>query len=410
MEFKLHKGSIKLLQKDTIHNGNISGINIYASEIETDSVQLSYIIPFYLKNLEASIDSASFSINTYTKAKIGAFAYSLADESFSVKNLSLKYDKDWVDVSKIRGVQDDVIEFDLKELKVSKMKYTSSFWTNLDIEAQQMLIDGLSLKINRNKNLNRPPEIEKPLFNKMVEKIPYNIDLDSIHVKHSSIAYGELAIGRQTPGIITINAINGNVTQLTTFEKRKQKLKEFKSSFTAKLNDAAAIHVDLNVPYYRDYFDFQAQIGPMPFKALNKSLTPLLGVEFNDGKLKRLNFKMKTNYFESTNHLEMDYEDLRLSIYEKEIAGAEHKKDFLTSIANVAVRDRNLPDKQGYIKANYKTKRNIYRSPFQHIVAGVLDGTKQIVPVKVVQTFMNNDENKRKIKERRKKRRKKKKI
>jgi hypothetical protein len=407
MEFKLHKGSIKLLQKDTIHNGNISGINIYAAEIETDSVQLSHIIPFYLKNLEASVDSASFNINTYTKAKMGAFAYSLADESFGVKNLSLKYDKDWIDVSKIRGVQDDVIEFDLKELKVSKMKYTSSFWTNLDIEAQQMLIDGLSLKINRNKNLNRPPEREKPLFNKMVEKIPYNIDLDSIHVKHSSIAYGELAIDRQTPGIITINAINGTVTQLTTFEERQQKLKEFKSSFTAKLNDAAAIQVDLDVPYHRDYFDFRARIGPMPLKALNKSLTPLLGVEFNDGHLKRLDFRMRASYYESSNSLEMDYDNMHLKIYEEESNGTEHEKDFLTSIANVAIRQHNLPENNDYIKANYNTQRNIYRSPVQHIVDGVLDGAKQIVPVRLVQTFIKTNDSKRKIKKKRKNRKRK---
>lgn len=410
MQFRLQDGAVQFYQNDSILKGQIHRININATEIKTDSVQFSQIIPFYLGNLEVRMDSAFYNINAYTKAKMGRFEYSIAEENLRIQNLALQLEKDWVSVSKIRGIQDDVIEFDLKEVSLSNMNYSSNFWTNLDIEAEKMEIDSLRLKINRNKNLTRPPDEAKPLFNEMVENIPFNIDLDSINIANSSILYGELGIGRQETGIITLNAVNGSIIQLTTFEDRKQKLNEFKGSFLAKLNNAGKVQVDLAVPYDRNFFDLHTRIGPMPFNNLNKSLIPLLGVQFNEGKLKRLNFKMKANYYESTNYLEMDYEDLRLSIYEKESAGSEHKKELLTSIANVAIRRDNLPDKSGYITANYKTKRNIYRSPFQYIVAGVLDGTKQIVPVKIVQTFMNNDENKRKIKERRKKRRKKKKI
>jgi hypothetical protein len=407
-EFQLHEGSVKLLEKDSTLKGQIHRIDINATEIKTDSIQLSHIIPFYLGNLEVSIDSAYYNINSYTKVTMGALEYSIAQESLRIQDLALKYDKNWVTVSENREFQDDVIEFELKEVSVTKMNYASSFWTNLDIEAQSMDIDGLHLSLKRNKNLRRSPDKAKPLFNGMVNKIPYNIDLDSINIKNSTILYGELGAGRHQTGIIAINAINGSITQLTTFKERKQKLKEFRGSFAAKLNGSAKMQISLEIPYQSEYFDLHTSIGPMPFKALNKSLVPLLGVEFNDGELKRLDFKMQSNYYESKNRLEMDYDNMQLSIYEEENDGSEHKKDFLSSIANVAIRHHNLPDKHGYITADYTTKRNIYRSPFQHIVAGVLDGTKQIVPAKVVQTFINSKQKKKDRKKREKRQKNKK--
>jgi hypothetical protein len=103
----------------------------------------------------------------------------------------------------------------------------------------------------------------------------------------------------------------------------------------------------------------------------------------------------------------MDYDNMHLKIYEEESNGTEHEKDFLTSIANVAIRQHNLPENNDYITANYNTQRNIYRSPVQHIVAGVLDGAKQIVPVRLVQTFIKTNDSKRKIKKKRKNRKRK---
>ena len=87
----------------------------------------------------------------------------------------------------------------------------------------------------------------------------------------------------------------------------------------------------------------------------------------------------------------MDYENLYLTVYKEEADGSQHKKAFLSSIANAAVRHDNLPKEKGYLKASYTTKRNIYRSPFQHIVAGVLDGAKRIVPGKGIQSMINKE-------------------
>lgn len=388
-EFQINDGSIIVKEADSLIKGEVHHINLLASGIEIDSLKLTNIIPFKLDNLEVDIDSMSYQINSYTKARLGSLDYRMAERSIKIKDVSLNYEKDWVEISKERGVQDDVIEFDLKAISISGLEYTSSFWTNLDIKAHKMEIDSFSLSMKRNKNLKRPKDEKKALFKGMVDKIPYSIDLDSINISNSKILYGELSKGHQSTGIIEINAINGSITDFSTFPERQIELGAFKADLTARLNDAADMSINMEVPYDKDTFSLHTTLNNMNMAALSPSLVPLLGIEIDQGYLKRFDFRMNASYYGSQNALIMDYDDLHLTVYEQDDDGSQHKKDLFSSLANVAIRHHNLPGERHYLTANYRTERNIYRSPFQHIVAGALDGVKHIVPARGLQSIFN---------------------
>ena len=186
-EFQIKNGSIVVKEHDSVFKGQIHSFDLQATEIETDSLILTDIIPFKMGGLEINIDSAYYQLNEYTKANFGRLEYSMAEKELLLKGLALEYDKNWVEISESRGIQDDVIKFELLKLRISGMNLTSNFWTNLDIDAQKMEIDGLTLSLNRNKNLPRPPEVKKPMFKGMVDIIPYNIDLDSINISNTSV-------------------------------------------------------------------------------------------------------------------------------------------------------------------------------------------------------------------------------
>ena len=390
-QFQIKNGSVIIHETDSTLRGKFHNINILASNIETDSVQLKHIVPFKLGNLEIAVDSLYYRINSYTKARMGSINYSIADESVQLKEAALEYDKDWVAISKERGLQDDVIGFELNDLSISGLKLSSSFWTQLDIEADNLDINGLTLSLKRNKNLQRPPDVQKPLFKGMVDKIPYNVDFDSITISNTTILYGELSPNKLNTGVIEINAIKGTISKFTTFPERKKEFGAFEAHLTARLNDAADMNIDLKVPYSKDTFTIHTSLRSLDMKALSSSLVPLLGIEIAEGQLHYLDYKMNASFYQSQNSLVMDYENLYLTVYKEEADGSQHKKAFLSSIANAAVRHDNLPKEKGYLKASYTTKRNIYRSPFQHIVAGVLDGAKRIVPGKGIQSMINKE-------------------
>jgi len=388
-KFLIQDGYVVITQGDSLVKGEVNRLNIRASEIETDSLQLSHLIPFKLGSLEVQIESMFYQLNSNTKAKLGNFNYSIADGSLDLKNLSLEHDKNWVEISKERGIQDDVVEFELKSLSLSGVDFSSQFWNNLDVEAKKMEIDSLCLSMKRNKNLKRPKDVKKDMFKGMIDKLIYNVDLDSINITNTTFNYGELGAGKQHTGVITLNAINGSLTQFSTFPERKKKLGEFKANLTARLNNAAEMTINLEVPYDKDRFKIHTTLKDLDMRKLNSSLEPLMGVNINEGRLKNLDFYMNASFYQSQNTLVMDYEDLQLSVYEDYNDGTHHKKGFVTSLANAAIRKENLPGDKKYYTASYTTKRNIYRSPVQHIVAGVLDGVKYIVPVRGLQAIFH---------------------
>lgn len=397
-QFQIKSGSVVFKEHDSILKGQIHNINLLATEIETDSLILTDIIPFKLEGLEISIDSSFYKLNEHTKVNLGTLDYSIADKELLIKKFRLKNNKDWVSISLARGIQNDVVEFELNELRISGMDLSSSFWTNLDINAQKMEIDGLNLSLMRNKNLPRPPDEKKPMFKGMVDKIPNNINLDSINITNTQVTYGELNANKHKAGKIQINDINGSITKFSTFPERKNEFEEFKAEFNAKLNNSANMTIKFTIPYDKDAFELQTVMGPMNMRALNKSTVPLLGVEINKGRMKRLEYYMNASYYQSQNKLIMDYEDLHLTVFQEEKDGESHKNSFVSSIANAAVRQDNLPENKNYQQAIYTSERNIYRSPFQYMVAGILDGAKLIVPIKGLKSIFKKKTKKKKHK------------
>ncbi len=395
-KFQIKNGSIVVKENDSILKGEIHSLNLLASEIETDSLILTDIIPFKLGGLEINIDSAFYQLNDYTKANFGHLKYSIAEKELLLNGLAIEYDENWVAISEARGVQDDVIEFEIKKLRISGMNLSSSFWTNLDIDANKMEIDGLNLSLNRNKNLKRPPEVKKPMFKGMVDKIPTNIDLDSINITNTNIIYGELSANKHTTGYIKINDINGCIIKFSTFPERKKVFETLEADFKARINDAADMTINLSIPYNKDAFKLHTKVGQMDMTAFSESLVPLLGVEINEGRMSHFEYFMDANFHQSQNSLVMDYENLYLTVISEEDDGTKHKKGFISSIANAAIKHNNLSEDKGYQTATYSTQRNIYRSPFQYIVAGILDGVKLIIPAKGLQSLLKTNKKKKK--------------
>ena len=79
------------------------------------------------------------------------------------------------------------------------------------------------------------------------------------------------------------------------------------------------------------------------------------------------------------------------------------KKVLLSAIANTAIRANNLPGQKKYLTSDYQSQRNIYRSPINYIIQGLIHGFTRIVPGKNVQKLINKDEKKSKKKKKKKK-------
>lgn len=395
--FSIENGAVEIKDKTTGHlKASLKSLNVKAHEISTDSLLFQHIIPFKLGGLTIAIDSVDVHINEYTNLSLDHFRYDLKDEKIILNGISLGYSIDWVEVSQQLGFQNDIIELKLKELVINNLEPSSEFYTSLDIAAEKISVDSLDIKLMRNKNLNRPVDSEMPTFNGIIEGIPLALKLDSILITNSTVSYSELGVKKHESGTVRISEVNGLISNITNIPENQNNWKEMTANLDSKFADIAPIKVSLNMPYDREYFALDVNVGSMNLNVLNPTLKPLAGVEIESGHMQRIHYTMNAGEYVSKNKLIFDYSDLHLNLIKENTDKKEKKLGFKSFVANSVVRNDNIPSDKHYLIANYKSNRNVYRSPVNYIIQGLMHGFTRIVPGKGVQKLIHKDKKKNK--------------
>lgn len=397
--FRIENGSMILKEPETGKvKGSIKKVNIFANELQTDSLQLTNLIPFYLGGLIIDIEDITFDLNEYTHLKLGHIKYNLEQKEINLLDLSMGYSIDWVAVSQKIGIQNDVIEISVKEISILELEPSNSFYSNLDILAQKVLIDSLNIKLQRNKNLTRPPDKVKPMFNGMISSIPIRVEIDSVHILNSTLTYRELGVNKDESGSISFRKINGVIGGLTNNPQKQKKIKMLDADLSANFNDYAPIDININVPYGKEAFRLNAEMNKMDLKELNPMLIPLTGVEVKSGELMKLKYTMDAGTHQSKNNLIFDYQNLQVALIKKKENHKYKKRPMISAIAQAAVKNNNYPEQQNYLTSSYKMERNQYRSPVNYIVQGLIKGIASIVPGKNIGKEFTKDKKKKKKK------------
>jgi uncharacterized protein involved in outer membrane biogenesis len=222
--------------------------------------------------------------------------------------------------------------------------------------------------------------------------------IDSIQISNSSLTYSELEAEKSKAGSIKIQEINGTITGITNMPAEEINKGQLEATLSASLIGKAGINIGLSVPYDTESFALRVDVAEMDLTNLNPALKPLAGVEMASGQMKQIKFQMNAGPNISHNKLVFDYEDLHVKMVNEKSEHGSNKKVLLSAIANTAIRTNNIPDKHNYLVAEYQSQRNIYRSPVNYIIHGLVNGFTRIVPGKTVQKFINKEDKKGKKK------------
>lgn len=388
--FRIEQGAIEI--KDSVGqkiNGRISNINISALDLQTDSVQFNHLIPFKMSDLLVDIDSVDFEIAGNQRFTLGAIHYGLSDKNLSLQDLSLNFTKDWVEVSQDIGLQKDLVELELKELLIEQLEPSSTFFSQLDLSADKVIVDQLQIAFRKNKKYERPPDTYKPMFRGMINSIPIELNIDSVLIKNSNVTYSELGAKKSKSGSIDISEINAFVYGITNMPEQQQNVGQALLKAEAKIAGSTELTTQWSIPYDENAFTIAVRTGGLNLKKLNPTLEPLAGVDIISGQLHKIDFKMKAYETTASNTLIFDYENLDLKIVSEKGAEKGKKKVLLSALANAAIHRDNMPASEKYITATYQTERNIYRSPIVFFIKSLTEGVTYIAPGKSVQKLLH---------------------
>jgi len=401
--FELQKGSVILMSPDeqTIR-GSLSNLNVKANEIKTDSVIWNSIIPFELGSLESSIDSLSFQMNDYTHLSTGSISFKKRENKLTLRDVNMLYTEDLSKVSQRVGKQTDLIEVSLGELAFEQLTASSNLYTDLDIETKKMLLRDLVFKDYRDKNMERPPDTVKPMFKGMVDAIPITLSVDTIQLDNVEVQYSELGVGKEAPATLRFESINGFITHLTTIPQKQEAYKSFEANLEANLNGAAPFTFILEVPYDRDAFTAVASFGSFDLTGLSETTRNMAGIEIVSGDVKKIHFEMRAAETYSHNKMQFDYENLKVHVIKENKQHEVKNHPLVSAIANSALRTHNVPTHGKYVQADYQSRRNVYRSPFNLMSHSLADGMMHIVPGSFVQSILGVNKDSKKAKKEKK--------
>ena len=390
--FFLEKGTAEMfMDKDSLYRfGQFTDLTIEAHGIESDSVLAKNVIPFKLESIATSLKNLKIITDTNQEFRIAEASYSSGENVGYLKGISLKYDEQLAGARSKSEFQKDLIQMEVKELKLSQIDTESTIYGNWSIFAKLATIDSLYLEDLRDKNLPRPDEPVKPMFEGMVEIIPFPIRLDTIRILNSTISYKEIPEGKSSPFVLNFQNINGHILNMVSTDSL-QKDGTLAVDVSSDLNGFAPIKMEINVPYgTEETFDLKATVSGFDMTALNSIFEPFGKFRIESGTLRGLTLQMDASEKGSSNQVNFDYENLKLEIFKSD-GQKRSKNGILSSVANLLTSKENLPGSKNYKISTHWTSRNPYRAPFHLIWISTKDGMMAIVPSGLGNIFMSDD-------------------
>ncbi|WPR76439.1 hypothetical protein [Algoriphagus sp. NG3] len=391
--FNLREGSGEFYtQSDSLRKfGSFKGFNITAEDLETDSVRLNYAIPFKLESLHTSLENLEINMGEQQTFTLGKLNFDSKEDALDFYDLRLAYDDNVVSVAKQSAVQKDYIEIDVKHLRIEKINARSSIYGNWAIVAGLMTIDSLVLHDVRNKNKPRPvDEPQKPMFEGMVELVPFPLEVDTIRASNSTITYSQISEGKSVPGSLKFEQLSALITHAISLDSLQSG--EMRIYGEAVLNGFAPMRMDVTVPYTNDpkqeSFHLEASVDPFSLPSLNGILGDLVSVNINSGKMEKLEITMDATMYSSSNFMKFHYKDLKLELRDEE----QQKKKLMSTLSNILISSSNVPEDNNYKTATFRTERNIYRGTFNLIWASLREGMLEIAPGNLMQLLMKEQD------------------
>lgn len=384
--FELGQANAEMLM-DGKHIGSLSNLNIVATDLHTDSLKWNYPIPFDYGRITISIDSMDYLIANGKHLKMGKIEFDTRINELKLGDISLKYVDGIRKASTDMKFQVDLIEFELSSLIFSGLEANSNLYSNPDIRARKLQIEGLELEDFRNKNLPRPKEEIKPLFLGMLKKITFPLKLDTLKIINSAIVYGESVPGQNEYWKISFDQLNGEFVNVTTIPEYQAIHKFFGGKINGKVKGNGVLNLTLEVPYDKEEFDMEIDLANFPLLRINDLLTPVMNGKIITGDLVRMNLKLHADTNRSTNVFRFDYTDLKLELFKKE---ERRKNKILSVLANTVVHTSNMPSDRRYRTAEYVLARNPYRGPFFMLWQSTKEGMGTIVPGGAAKEFLKN--------------------
>ena len=252
-------------------------------------------------------------------------------------------------------------EKDLYHLKAKKIAVKNMDWGFKEevmfFKTHQILIQHADANIYRSK-MPEDDLTTKPLYNKLLRELPFELKVDTLTVANSKLVYEEEKSFGKGPGILEFTSFNLQATSLQSgFQKTK--LPDVVIAIDCQFMKRSPMKVDwrFNVMDQSDGFTIKGRISDFDTDQLAIFIKPYINVT-TKGTFDRVYFNFAGTDDKATGDFALRYHDLKVKLYQKRNRDKESK--LKTWIGNLLLKD----DSDGELIENEVSVKRIKEKSF----------------------------------------------
>ncbi|WP_348822208.1 hypothetical protein [Flavobacterium aestuarii] len=335
----------------------------------TDSV-LEGSIPFLFDKYIVDCDSLYYKPNDFYTIK--AHEIRAANHTLHIKNF--EYLPEYTRAGFVKKIPKEKDFFTIKASSINLKSLDWGFKKNIIFfNAHSLSLDGVNANIYRNK-IPKDDLSKKPLYNELLRKIQFPLQLDTLLIKNSKLVYEEEIDFEKGPAKLTFDRFNLKATNIKSgFGIKKTPDVDININCRFMKDSPLKVHWTFNVLDVKDSFTIKGTIQNFDVQSLNKFTKPYINASV-DGNFKSYAFNFSGNNKRAYGTAFLKYNDLDVTLYEKD--NPDKKAKLKTAVANLLLKN----DSEGISKeAKIEIERIQEKSFYNLLWRSIAESLKKIL-------------------------------
>ncbi len=362
---------------------NNAEVHVISDSIKIGSAYIKgYLTDFRIKLDSSTIYSAKTGELLIEKIQVSRFSgmyggsasrllISSTKQSVEIDSLLLIPNYDKYEFAHKTGEQTARISLSIPNVVIKGLQFDKIF--EKSIIASRLEIHSFDLYSFKDKRLPFLRKKPIPLPMESFLKLPWHISLDSLIITNSHISIEEFPEAGITTGIVTFDNVNASLAPLNNRIKKNEN-PYTKLHATGQIMGTGKIKADFQLPLDgKSFYRATGSVSQISFNEFN-SMLKTADLRSEGGQLNFLTFDFSYNDERSQGNLEIDYEDLRISVLNKNKSSTNTVK---TILINAIVRSNKNQAKAPIKRMGViDIERNRQKFLFNFWWISILDGIK----------------------------------
>ncbi|HMK27549.1 MAG TPA: hypothetical protein VK483_16065 [Chitinophagaceae bacterium] len=395
-------GNMDLIQADTVlitgaqittsnvrtkkTNAQIQGINVMLLDVKVDSssnADTTRIL--FAKKISISCGKVAWTSDSKLyHYSADSISMSSVSRDFRIKSFRMAPTMNEDAFVRSLPAQDDRFDFSFSNIQLQNIDLLQLFEENL--VADSMLVGSASFKIYRDLIIPRDTKNRVGYYpQQSIQRIPASFKVGKVIVSGGFLEYKERNHITRQSGKVQFYSLYGSINNFTNDKKAIA----VNNIMTVDLNSRFLNKTPMKVSWVfyllnpKGRFDVKGSMGPIEGTDLNVLTEPMGPASIKKGRINGAEFNLQGHNYGMDGTVRFLYEDLRVTMLEKDKGVKElDKKSLLSFIANIAIKNSNPKKNEETRVAQVHLDRDINHSIFYLAWKTIFKGLKETAGLK----------------------------